>query len=72
MRILFLLLVLINVAFLMWQWPQQSNDKILPSGPLAITPNSKLLKLLSELPASSSKTTTPNITPPHTPAGGNP
>jgi hypothetical protein len=50
MRILFLLLLLANLGYFMWQWPQQSNDKILPSGPLPVTPNSKTLTLLSELP----------------------
>jgi len=50
MRILFMLILLANLGYFMWQWPQQSNDKILPSGPLPVTPNSKTLTLLSELP----------------------
>ena len=50
MRILFLLLILINLGYFMWQWPQHTNDKILPSGPLPVAPNSKTLKMLSELP----------------------
>jgi len=48
MRILFLLLILLNLGYFMWQWPQHTNDKILPSGPLPVTPNSKVLKMLSE------------------------
>ena len=51
MRILFLLLVVLNVGYFMWQWPQHTNDKILPSGPLPVAPNSKTLKMLSEIPA---------------------
>jgi hypothetical protein len=49
MRILFLLLILINLGYFMWQWPQQSNEKILPSGPLPVSPNGKTLKMLSEI-----------------------
>ena len=51
MRILFLLLILINLGYFMWQWPQHTNDKILPSGPLPVAPNGKTLKMLSEIPA---------------------
>jgi hypothetical protein len=51
MRILFLLLVLINLGYFMWQWPQHTNDTTLPSGPLPVTPNSKILKMLSEITA---------------------
>ena len=73
MRILFLLLVLINLAYFMWQWPHQTNDKILPNGPLAITPNSKVLQLLSETNSSSATATTPaNGGPQESPAQGNP
>jgi hypothetical protein len=73
MRILFLLLVLINLGYFMWQWPHQSNDKMLPSGPLAITPNSKVLKLLSETNNSSATGTTPSSNnPSEAPAEGNP
>jgi len=53
MRILFLFLILLNLGYFMWQWPQQTNDKILPNGPLPVIPNSKTLTLLSELPNSS-------------------
>ena len=59
MRILFLLLILINVGYFMWQWPHQSNDKILPSGPIPVIPNSKTLKLLSEIPHTSTAETPP-------------
>ena len=48
MRPLFLLLVLINLAYFTWQWQQQSEVKHLSSGPLAVAPNSNTLKLLSE------------------------
>ena len=51
MRILFLLLILINLGYFMWQWPQQTNERILPNGPLAVAPNSKTLTLLSEIHA---------------------
>ena len=59
MRILFLLLILINLGYFMWQWPHQTNDKILPNGPLPVTPNSKTLTLLSELPKTQGATTAP-------------
>jgi len=49
MRILFLLLILINLGYFMWQWPLQTNDKILPSGPLPVAPNGKTLTLLNEI-----------------------
>ena len=59
MRILFLLLILLNLGYFMWQWPQQTNDKILPSGPIPVTPNSKTLTLLSEIPHPSTEETPP-------------
>ena len=52
MRILFLLLILINLGYFMWQWPNQTNDKILPNGPIPSAPHGKVLQLLSELPTS--------------------
>jgi hypothetical protein len=61
MRPLFLLLILINLAFFTWQWQQQSEVKRLPSGPLAVAPNSNTLKLLSEtdIPAAADNTSAP-------------
>jgi hypothetical protein len=73
MRILFLLLLLLNLGYLMWQWPQQTNDKILPSGPIPVTPNGKTLTLLSEIhkPAAAAPTQR-NQAPQEAPAAGNP
>ena len=73
MRILFLLLILINLGYFMWQWPQQTNDKILPTGPLPVTPNSKTLTMISELPHPPAAKTPPSATPTEeAPANGNP
>lgn len=49
MRILFLLLILLNLGYFMWQWPHQTNETILPKGPIPIAPHSKVLQLLSEV-----------------------
>ena len=61
MRPLFLLLVLTNLAFFTWQWQQHSEVKRMPSGPLAVAPNSNTLKLLSEagVPAATDNTSAP-------------
>jgi len=50
MRILFLLLVVLNVGYLAWEWQQQGEPQQLPDGPLAVAPGAKTLTLLSELP----------------------
>ena len=63
MRILFLLLILINLGYFMWQWPHQTNERILPTGPIPVTPNSKTLTLLSELPNPPPLKTPPPETP---------
>lgn len=73
MRLLFLLLILLNLGYFLWQWPQQTNDKILPSGPLPVTPNSNVLKLLSEVHKPSTAASTQNGNASRaTPPGGNP
>ncbi len=73
MRILFLLLAILNVGYFMWQWPQHTNDKILPSGPLPVSPNSKTLKMLSEIPAPAASTPAKsNPAPQEAPAGATP
>ena len=73
MRILFLLLILINLGYFMWQWPHQTNEKILPSGPIPVAPNSKTLTMTSELPhPPAQKTPPPANTPEEAPANGNP
>lgn len=73
MRILFLLLVLINLGYFTWQWPQQTNDTILPRGPIPVTPNSKTLTLLSEVHTPPAANTPPrNNALQEAPPGGNP
>jgi hypothetical protein len=59
MRPLFLLLILVNLAFFTWQWQQQSEVKSVPSGPLAVAPNSNTLKLLSETDSPAAADNTP-------------
>jgi len=75
MRVLFLLLILVNLAFFTWQWQQQSVEKDVPSGPLAVAPNSTTLKLLSEAatPATADNAAAPrNNALQETPSPGNP
>ncbi|MEJ2553261.1 MAG: hypothetical protein P8164_14875 [Gammaproteobacteria bacterium] len=76
MRILFLLLILLNLGYFMWQWPHQTNDKILPKGPIPVAPHSKTLQLLSEVhtppapkpaPAAPDDNTSPATPPAQTP-----
>lgn len=49
MRPLFFLLTLINLGYFTWQQQQQSIETPLPHGPIASTPNSNTLTLLSEI-----------------------
>jgi len=49
MRPLFLVLVLINLGYFAWQRQQQVEETPMQSGPLAVTPHSNTLTLLSEI-----------------------
>jgi len=60
MRVLFLLLILLNLGYFTWQW-QQPNDVNPSSGaPMAIAPDTNTLTLLSELHSAPSTTTEPS------------
>jgi hypothetical protein len=49
MRVMFLLLVLLNLGLFTWHWQRQSNEPPPSSGPIAVAPDSKTLTLLNEI-----------------------
>jgi hypothetical protein len=66
MRILFLLLLLLNLGYFGWQWQQQHGEAagVPSSGPLPVAPGAKTLTLLNELGATSAASRGDTQTPP--------
>ena len=71
MRALFLLLLLLNIGYFVWQWQQPSKDDLrsLSGGPIAVAPGTTTLTLLSEVhaPPAAEKTPPDNNAVPETP-----
>ena len=61
MRILFLLLLLLNLGYFGWQWQQQHGESTgaPSSGPLPAVPGAKTLTMLNEVGAASTASAAP-------------